>query len=405
MAKREQTKRAPARKKKAAASADEPVVVVTGTLDVEPPADDAAVEPPAGGYEGEATFEHEAAGEPAPTPDAPVSAVDEPIALADVPGLSIRLADEAAAGSDESNGPPVSSELKAIVESLIFASPEPLTAKALVKVLDSEPKEDVLRALDALRDDYAHPRGLQLVEIAGGYQIVTRTDLHEWVRRLFHERKSTKLSVPALESLAVIAYRQPVTAAEITEIRGVNASGVLATLIERKLVKIAGRKAVVGRPFLYATTREFLMRFGLNDLSDLPKVEDMADVLGFDLQGMLGEPTPSDQLLPLDLPADEAASATPEEAAAAPAPDPEDAAAEAAAEAVASHDLEMSAPHHQPDESVDEAPDETPDEAPDEARDETRDDSPDEGRAPDERPAFPADEMPGDGPPDDETLN
>jgi len=318
MAKREHTKRAPARKKKAAASADEPVVVVTQTPAVDPPAGEAGVEP---------------------TPPA-----DERVALADVPGLRIRLADEATAGPDASSEPPVSPELKAIVESLIFASPEPLTAKALVKVLDSEPKEDVLRALDALRLDYAHPRGLQLVEVAGGYQIVTRTDLHEWVRRLFHERKSTKLSVQALESLAVIAYRQPVTAAEITEIRGVNASGVLATLIERKLVKIAGRKAVVGRPFLYATTREFLMRFGLNDLSDLPKVEDMADVLGFDLQGMLGEPTPSDQMLPLDLPEDEAVSTMAEEAAAAPAPDSEDAAAEAAAEAVASHDLERSAP-------------------------------------------------------------
>ena len=129
--------------------------------------------------------------------------------------------------------------------------------------------------------------------------------------------------MPALESLAVIAYRQPVTAAEITEIRGVNAAGVLATLIERKLVKIAGRKAVVGRPFLYATTREFLMRFGLNDLSDLPRVEDMADVLGFDLQGMLGEATPSDQLLPLDLPGDEAASTPAAEAPDDEAPDDE----------------------------------------------------------------------------------
>jgi segregation and condensation protein B len=171
-----------------------------------------------------------------------------------------------------------------------------------------------------------------------------------------------------------------VTAAEITEIRGVNASGVLATLIERKLVKIAGRKAVVGRPFLYATTREFLMRFGLNDLSDLPKVEDMADVLGFDLQGMLGEPTPSAQLLPLDLPGDEPAPVTAEPAVGEPAPDPEDAAAEAAAEAVAAHDLEESAPHH-----------ESPD-------------FPEDLPAADDRPEFPADELP-DEPLDDETPN
>jgi segregation and condensation protein B len=102
------------------------------------------------------------------------------------------------------------------------------------------------------------------------------------VRRLFHERTTQKLSVAALETLAVIAYKQPITAAEIAEVRGVNTSGVLGTLIDRKLVKIVGRKQVIGRPFMYATTREFLNRFGLRDLSDLPRVEDMADALGFE---------------------------------------------------------------------------------------------------------------------------
>ena len=120
-------------------------------------------------------------------------------------------------------------ELKAILEALIFASPEPLTPKAMYKILDSEPKEDVQAALVALKQDYENRGGLQLVEVAGGYQIVTRPDLHEWVRRLFHERTTQKLTVQALESLAVIAYRQPVTAAEITEIRGVNTAGVLNT--------------------------------------------------------------------------------------------------------------------------------------------------------------------------------
>ena len=104
------------------------------------------------------------------------------------------------------------------------------------------------------------------------------------MRQLFHERTTQKLSVQALETLAVIAYKQPVTAPEIAEIRGVNSSGgVLNTLLERHLIKIVGRKQVVGRPFMYATTREFLSRFGLNDLTDLPKVEDMADALGFEL--------------------------------------------------------------------------------------------------------------------------
>ena len=190
------------------------------------------------------------------------------------------------------------SDLKSIVEAMIFASPEPITLKALGKLLDSEPKEDIEAALVALKEDYERPAGLQLVEVAGGFQIVTRPELHEWVRRLFHERTSSKLSVASLETLAVIAYRQPVTAPEIAEIRGVNTAGVLGTLVDRKLVKIVGRKAVVGRPFMYGTTRDFLERFGLNDINDLPKVEDMSELLGFDLPGM-GEPEPQ-TALPFD---------------------------------------------------------------------------------------------------------
>ena len=191
------------------------------------------------------------------------------------------------------------SDLKPIIEALIFASPEPLSLKALVKLLGTEPKEDVAAALDELKKDYERPGGLTMVEVAGGYQIVTRQELHEWVRRLFHERTTQKLSVAALETLAVVAYKQPITAPEIAEIRGVNTAGVVSTLIERHLVKIVGRKQVVGRPFLYGTTREFLERFGLNDLSDLPKVEDMADLLGFDLPASVGEPAPQ-SALPFD---------------------------------------------------------------------------------------------------------
>ncbi|MGE0448639.1 MAG: SMC-Scp complex subunit ScpB [Vicinamibacterales bacterium] len=191
-------------------------------------------------------------------------------------------------------------ELKAILEALIFASPEPLTPKALIKLLDGDPKEDVLAALDELKRDYENPGGLQLVEVAGGYQIVTRPDLHEWVRRLFHERTTQRLSVQALETLAVIAYRQPITALEITEIRGVNTSGVLNTLLERHLVKIVGRKQVVGRPFMYATTKEFLIRFGLKDLADLPRVEDMAESLGIET-GLLERAQAEEQLALVDL--------------------------------------------------------------------------------------------------------
>ena len=178
---------------------------------------------------------------------------------------------------------PASDQLVAIVEALVFASPEPLTPKQLFKLLETEPKEEVDAALRELTRRYeARGGGLQLVQVAGGYQVVTRPELHDWVRRMFHERTTQKLSVQALETLSVIAYKQPVTAAEIAEIRGVNTSGVLGTLLERGLVKISGRKQVVGRPFLYATTREFLDRFGLRDLTELPKVEDMADALGFE---------------------------------------------------------------------------------------------------------------------------
>jgi segregation and condensation protein B len=187
-------------------------------------------------------------------------------------------------------------ELKAIIEALIFASPDPITAKGLGKLLDAETPEDIAAAIDALKADYERPGGLQLVEVAGGFQIVTRQELHEWVRRLFHEHTTQKLSVPALETLAVIAYKQPITAPEITEVRGVNAAGVVGTLMERKLIKIVGRKQVVGRPFLYGTTRDFLERFGLNDLSDLPKVEDMSELLGFDLPASVAEPAPQTAL-------------------------------------------------------------------------------------------------------------
>jgi segregation and condensation protein B len=212
--------------------------------------------------------------------------------------------------NDDSVPKRASAELKAILEALIFASPEPLTPKAIYKILDEEPREDVQAALEGLKHDYERPGGLQLVEVAGGYQIVTRQDLHEWVRRLFHERTTQKLTVPALETLAVIAYKQPLTALEVSEIRGVNTSGVLNTLLERHLIKITGRKQVVGRPFLYATTKEFLIRFGLNDLNELPKVEDMAEALGFE-PPLLVEGTPSEDLLPLEEPDPEAPPDTP----------------------------------------------------------------------------------------------
>ncbi len=206
---------------------------------------------------------------------------------------------EAPAVVEAAPEPQASAEVKAVVEALIFASPEPITPKMLFKLLAEEPKEDVTAAIAALKVDYENRPGLQMVEVAGGFQIVTRPDLHEWVRRLFHERSSQKLTVQGLETLAVIAYKQPITSIEIAEIRGVNTSGVLSTLLERHLIKIVGRKNVVGRPFLYATTKEFLIRFGLNNLNDLPKIEDMAEALGFDPPAGLMEQSPREDVLPL----------------------------------------------------------------------------------------------------------
>src|SRR5688572_6964447 len=205
--------------------------------------------------------------------------------------------------------PAASAEVKAIVEALIFASPEPITPKMLYKLLADEPKEDVAAAVNALKADYESRPGLQVVDVAGGFQIVTRPELHEWVRRLFHERSTQKLTVQGLETLAVIAYKQPITAAEISDIRGVSTSGVLSTLLERHLIKIVGRKNVVGRPFLYATTKEFLIRFGLKDLSDLPRIEDMAEALGFDPPAGLIEQTPREDILPLEEPEPDESSA------------------------------------------------------------------------------------------------
>ena len=250
----------------------------------------------------------DAAAEPAPVTDATdATMVAEAEAVANAEEL------ELTADASESTETPAtveetmvvseagpSAELRAIVEALVFASPDPITPKTLYRLLSDEPKEDVSAALNALIAEYASRPGLQMVQVAGGYQIVTRPELHEWVRRLFNERSTQKLTAPGLESLAVIAYKQPITALEITEIRGVNTSGVLTTLLERHLIKIVGRKNVVGRPFLYATTKEFLIRFGLKDLTDLPRIEDMAEALGFDPPAGLIEQTPKEEILPLD---------------------------------------------------------------------------------------------------------
>ncbi|BDG59966.1 SMC-Scp complex subunit ScpB [Caldinitratiruptor microaerophilus] len=161
---------------------------------------------------------------------------------------------------------------KAIVEALLLASPEPLSAERIAEVIGIGAHEAALLVED-LRRDYASPaRGLAIREVAGGFQLVTRPDLAEYVERL-HAPRGRGLSHAALETLAIIAYRQPITRAEIEAIRGVSVEGTLNSLLERGLIREAGRRDGPGRPILYVTTPEFLKHFGLADLSDLPPVE------------------------------------------------------------------------------------------------------------------------------------
>jgi segregation and condensation protein B len=172
-------------------------------------------------------------------------------------------------------------EIKAVVEALIFASPHPLTPRELGQVLNGVPREAWREAVSELQAEYARDgRGLQLVEVAAGFQITTRPEYNDWIRELVDPQKPTRLSIQALETLAVIAYKQPATLPEIIELRGVKSGGVIKTLLEKRLIKIVGRKEVVGRPILYGTTKEFLLHFGLKDLAELPKIEEFAEVLG-----------------------------------------------------------------------------------------------------------------------------
>jgi segregation and condensation protein B len=183
------------------------------------------------------------------------------------------------AGEDAPVLPPL--EVRAVLEALIFASPQPLTPRDIGKVLVGVPKDAWQAALEEIRADYGRDgRGLQLVEVAGGYQITTRPEYNDWVRELLDPRAPTRLSVQALETLAVIAYKQPVTLPEVIDLRGVKSGGVLKTLLEKRLIRITGRKDVVGRPMLYGTTKQFLLHFGLKDLAELPRIEEFAEVLG-----------------------------------------------------------------------------------------------------------------------------
>ena len=178
-------------------------------------------------------------------------------------------------------------ELKAILEAVLFVSPEPVPVARLMSIVGTVSKAEVVQALDILAHDLDQEgRGIQLVQVAGGYRLVTKQEYGPWLKRMDKAKAAQKLSRSALESLAIIAYKQPLVRAEIEEIRGVETSGVLRTLCERKLVRIVGRKDVPGRPIMYGTTKFFLEHFGLQDLTQLPPLREFKE-LGESEQALL----------------------------------------------------------------------------------------------------------------------
>jgi segregation and condensation protein B len=184
-------------------------------------------------------------------------------------------ADEGAAYQVQS-----SAERAGVIEALIFVSEEPISAKTIAELLREE-RGVVDGALAELSREFnGRNGGLQLREVAGGWQFATRPEYHEHVRAFLRSRPSAKLSIASLETLAVIAYKQPVTVPEILEIRGVQSPSSIKTLLDKKLIVAKGRKDTVGRPMMYGTSKDFLMQFGLKDLSELPSMEDFQDLAG-----------------------------------------------------------------------------------------------------------------------------
>ncbi|MBK9170274.1 MAG: SMC-Scp complex subunit ScpB [Bryobacterales bacterium] len=198
-------------------------------------------------------------------PEEPMPALTPEELLPDQPAAAEPAGDEAG--------------LQAVIEAVIYVSEEPLSAAQIAAAL-GQPRELVIQILDRLVESYARPEhGIAIREVAGGFQIATKAEHHEAVRAFVKSLKAPlKLSLAALETLAVIAYKQPVTAPEIMEIRGVQGTGVLKTLLDRKLIAVAGRKNVIGKPVLYKTTKDFLVQFGLKDLAELPSLKEFEEL-------------------------------------------------------------------------------------------------------------------------------
>ncbi len=183
-------------------------------------------------------------------------------------------------------------ELKSLLEALLFTATEPLNLDHFTSVISEASKEDLRGALSEMQVDYdSRQAGFVLREIAGGYQMQSNPRWHSQIQALFSKPLVIRLSRSALETLAVIAYKQPITLPEISEIRSCNAAGAVKTLLESNFIKVLGRKRVVGRPFLYGTTREFLVHFGLKDLSEMPQLEEFEELIGEKLSPEIFNPT------------------------------------------------------------------------------------------------------------------
>ena len=206
-------------------------------------------------------------------PDKPESQAEQPIEPA-VFMEEFLASEEAAAGVSAED-----EQLKAVLEALVYVAEEPLPLAQIAAALQ-QPAERIRALLDQLVEEFDKPaHGVTIREVAGGYKMATKPEHHEAVRGFVKSLKPPlKLSLPALETLAVIAYKQPVTAPEIMEIRGVQGAGVLKTLLDRKLIAAAGRKNVIGKPILYKTTKEFLIQFGLKDLTELPSLKEFEEI-------------------------------------------------------------------------------------------------------------------------------
>jgi len=200
--------------------------------------------------------------------------------------LEAMVAAESQAGEAESSEEPETylvqsaAERNAIIEALIFVSEEPLSVKTMAEVLREEREVIEGAVADLAKEFNGRNSGLQLREVAGGWQFATRPEYHEHVRKYLKSRPSAKLSIASLETLAVIAYKQPVKVPEILEIRGVQSPSSIKTLLDKKLIVAKGRKETVGRPMMYGTSKDFLIQFGLKDLGELPSMEDFQDLSG-----------------------------------------------------------------------------------------------------------------------------